>query len=72
MSNETDYKQYRQKVKSVGYCYDMDDLDKFLNEEELKRFNKWFNGQTGCVGDKGEFFVYEWDMDRFIQQIRRK
>lgn len=69
MSNETDYKKYRKRVAGVGYCYDMADLNKFLNKKELERFNKWFNGQTGCIGDNGEFLVYEWDLERFIQGL---
>jgi hypothetical protein len=42
-------------------------LDEHHSAEEVKRFSKWFEGQTGMVNKSGELGIYVWDYERWLR-----
>jgi hypothetical protein len=50
--------------------YFSEDIEAELTPEEMKKFNKWICGQTGCIVD-GKFAYYSWDVERFINMVRK-
>lgn len=55
-----------------GEGYERKALQRFLKSIHLdKEFSDWFNGQTGGITEDGKFFVYKWDVDRFLEQHKK-
>ena len=49
------------------HCYRLADIEAELGEDEYAAFTRWFEGQTGAVGDGGELLVYKYDFVRWAQ-----
>lgn len=46
------------------------ELAKFMTKKELKQFYEWMYGQT-CGISNGEVIYYAWDVERFLNLIRK-
>lgn len=57
------------KYEGIWVCT-KEDLNVRLTPLERKKFNTWFNGQTGIILDTGEFCYYLHDVERFIKLYR--
>lgn len=53
----------------LGYTYE--ELKTFLTVKELKKFNEWIYGQTCAINNQGQFVYYAWDVERFIDLVRK-
>jgi len=53
----------------LGYTYE--ELKTFLTSKELKKFNDWIYGQTCAINKKGQFIYYAWDVERFVDLVRK-
>lgn len=52
------------------YGYTIKQVEEILTKTELKKFDKWFIGQT-CTGDNnGNMIVYTHDLERFVRLVR--
>jgi len=63
--------QLERKLSDGTTYYLSEDLDILMTKVERKKFNKWIGGQTICVTDKGEFGYYSWDVESFLNLIRK-
>ena len=55
-------------IKTKSYQgYKLKEVSKFMDEHGLRdKWNEWYMGSTGGI-IKGEFIVYKWDFDRFME-----
>lgn len=52
------------------YGYTVAQIDNFMTEDEVRKFNKWMYGQT-CMHDEDlGTIVYTCDVERFLRMVR--
>lgn len=49
--------------------YDQKEIKEKLSPEQFEHFSNWFGGQTGMIGQNGEYLVYKSDWDRYVNQL---
>lgn len=47
-------------------------LDKYHTPKEVKAFGIWFTGQTGLITSEGEYGIYTWDYERWLEEGKLK
>jgi hypothetical protein len=46
--------------------YAVEDISAALDEGDWEIFQRWFNGQTGAISERGQLIVYAYDWERFV------
>lgn len=49
--------------------YSSTELESFMTETELKKFNKWIRGQTCAIVNR-TILYYPWDVQRYLDSVR--
>lgn len=55
---------------SHEYGYTVSQLDTFMSEDEISKFNKWMEGQTCAYDQDLGCIVYACDVERFLRLVR--
>ena len=50
-----------------GLGYRIENIEAELGPERFKKFQKWFNGQTGAVASDGRLLIYPHDYKAFLE-----
>lgn len=49
--------------------YKWRDIEKFLPQDQMQRFERWMRGQTLALADDGDHVVYTHDFERFLARL---
>lgn len=62
--------EYRVDNKVTYVTYEM--VDKYHTKDEIRRFSKWYTGQTGMVASNGDMAIFVDDYERWLREGRKK
>lgn len=55
---------------SHKHGYTVAQIDNFMSEDEIRKFNEWMNGQTCMQDEKLGTIIYAHDVERFLRLVR--